>query len=311
MTGNEEMASVADDRYDTASIYGWLPIAVADDVSDAGVLPIRVHSDEVVLWRGESGQLHALNAYCAHLGHHLGYGGRVCGEDVRCFYHAWRWSPEGTNTDVPYDRRTYKGRRLGRWSVAERAGLAYIWHPGSGDKATPGRPAPEIDGFGRGVSSYAPASPQTPGSSSNTSWIRSRLAPFCRRRPLNSVVTSRTDSVIAIHHEFAEREPVDVEIYDAASVVLRTGAWSLLIGVCPVAPQRNPSMVRCRGRPGKQRRRDRATRATHQCLSGPRARPRGADGLRVRTAGPRRGHRRYLPAVVAIATDRRRRTARS
>ncbi|BBY83719.1 Rieske (2Fe-2S) protein [Mycolicibacterium pulveris] len=216
------------------SVYGWLPVAVADELGHGAVMPIRVHSDEVVLWRGESGEPHALDAYCAHLGHHLGYGGRVCGEDVRCFYHGWTWSPQGTNTDVPYDRRPYKGRRLGIWSVAERAGLIYLWHPGDADTTAPGLPAPELPLSGTDfvLRTDVAADPRL--------IVEHLVDPvtlgaFLQARPARSDVTARTDSRIVVHHEFAERAPVDVEVHAGATVVVMTDAWSLMIAVCPVS----------------------------------------------------------------------------
>lgn len=227
--------STADDERLEESLYGWLPVTTSEELQHGTVMPIRVHGDEVVLWRGESGEPHALDAYCSHLGHHMGYGGRVCGEDVRCFYHGWTWSPQGTNTDVPYDRRTYKGRRIPPWAAADRGGLIYVWHPGSDDKSSPVRPAPEFDSAAAGfaVRSDLAADPRL--------IVEHFVDPitlgcFVGAQPLRSTITSVTDSTFGIQHMFDDRPQVTVEIHDAATVVVRTGRWSLLLGVCPIAP---------------------------------------------------------------------------
>jgi nitrite reductase/ring-hydroxylating ferredoxin subunit len=123
---------------------GWYPIAWSDELPGRTVLPKRLGGQDLVVWRG-GGQPYALDAYCDHLGAHLGYNGTVVGEDVRCFFHAWTWSPEGLNTDIPYSDRTHKGRRIRRWVTAERAGFVLAWKP-AGDGATddPEMPAPDL-----------------------------------------------------------------------------------------------------------------------------------------------------------------------
>ena len=44
-----------------------------------------------------------VDAYCAHLGAHLGVGGKVEGECIRCPFHGWRYDGEsGKCTEIPY-----------------------------------------------------------------------------------------------------------------------------------------------------------------------------------------------------------------
>jgi len=38
-----------------------------------------------------------MNAYCQHLGGHIGVGGSVVGDEVKCPWHAWQWRADGTN----------------------------------------------------------------------------------------------------------------------------------------------------------------------------------------------------------------------
>lgn len=118
----------------------WWPLAWSSELRQGEVQPRRLHGRELVLWRGESDQAHVLDAFCLHLGHHLGYNGRVCGDDVRCFFHGWQWSPEGRNTLIPYDERTHKGRRITAWPVRESGGLVLVASPGIRTPATPDLP---------------------------------------------------------------------------------------------------------------------------------------------------------------------------
>src|SRR5690554_7382987 len=67
---------------------GWFQIAYSDEVEPGSVHPIRYFGRDYVLFRTESGALSLLDAFCPHLGAHLGYGGRVEGESIRCPFHA-------------------------------------------------------------------------------------------------------------------------------------------------------------------------------------------------------------------------------
>ena len=45
-----------------------------------------------------------LDAYCQHLGGHLGVGGTVVGDEIKCPWHAWQWRQDGTNSLIPYSK---------------------------------------------------------------------------------------------------------------------------------------------------------------------------------------------------------------
>lgn len=94
------------------SVDGWFPIARRSELKVGDVVPMTLHGEEYVLYRRESGEPAMLEAFCPHLGAHLGYGGCVIGEDIRCPFHHWTWSPTGENVDIPYSDRPVKGRRL-------------------------------------------------------------------------------------------------------------------------------------------------------------------------------------------------------
>ena len=46
------------------------------------------------MWRGEDGQVRIIDAYCKHLGAHMGHGGKVHGNLLECPFHAWRYDGE-------------------------------------------------------------------------------------------------------------------------------------------------------------------------------------------------------------------------
>ena len=57
--------------------FGWFQVAYPDDLAPGEVTAMRYWSTDLVLWRDEDGEFHLQDAYCPHLGAHLGVGGKV------------------------------------------------------------------------------------------------------------------------------------------------------------------------------------------------------------------------------------------
>src|SRR5512144_666111 len=91
---------------------GWFMVAYSDEVSAGKVLGLRYFGEDLVAWRGEDGAAHVMDAYCPHLGAHLGYGGRVEGCELVCPFHWWRFGADGANTRVPYDGTRHPNARI-------------------------------------------------------------------------------------------------------------------------------------------------------------------------------------------------------
>ena len=61
---------------------------------------MRLLGRDLVLYRGDDGRAVALDAYCPHMGAHLAEG-RVDGNELRCFFHDWKFDCTGTCVEVP------------------------------------------------------------------------------------------------------------------------------------------------------------------------------------------------------------------
>ncbi len=107
---------------------GWFQIGWSGDLLAGDVKPLRYFGHDLVAYRTQSGRLVVLDAYCEHLGAHLGHGGSVFGDNIQCPFHGWQWSPEGRNTCIPYQKATNRVRKIGTWTTAERDEIMYIWH---------------------------------------------------------------------------------------------------------------------------------------------------------------------------------------
>lgn len=111
---------------------GWFQVAWSAQIEPGQVHRMKYFDQEMVAWRSSSGRLTVMNAYCEHLGAHLGYGGHVEDGRIVCPFHGWEWNAEGRNVCIPYQDRPNKGRRIKSWPTVERNECVYIWHDVAG-----------------------------------------------------------------------------------------------------------------------------------------------------------------------------------
>lgn len=89
-------------RYDLPLPFGWFGVGYSDELAVGEVKALRYFDRELVLFRTENGEAKVLDAYCPHLGAHLGHGGSVKAESIACPFHGWQFNGEGRCTAVPY-----------------------------------------------------------------------------------------------------------------------------------------------------------------------------------------------------------------
>lgn len=110
--------------------YSWYQVAFPDDLEPGGVTALAYWGRQLVLWRDEDGEYHLQDAYCPHLGAHLGVGGRVDRGCIRCPFHGWRFDGAGACVDIPYSERLNRKAKLRTYAVVVRNDLVFAWyHP--------------------------------------------------------------------------------------------------------------------------------------------------------------------------------------
>ncbi|MBA6411912.1 Rieske 2Fe-2S domain-containing protein [Parahaliea sp. F7430] len=123
--------------------FGWFQVAYSHELTSDESVPLRYFDTDLVMFRTESGEAKVLDAYCPHMGAHLGYGIRgkagggaeVKGDSVICPFHGWAYNGEGKCTDVPY--ATNLPPKVARceevirpWHVRELNQCIFVWyHP--------------------------------------------------------------------------------------------------------------------------------------------------------------------------------------
>jgi len=104
----------------------WYPVAWCDELKVGKTLARRFAGEPIVLYRGASGTVFALEDRCAHrqVPLHLGV---VNGEELKCHYHGWTYNCTGKCVSVPY---TLPGRVLGgvrAYPAREIDGLIFVF----------------------------------------------------------------------------------------------------------------------------------------------------------------------------------------
>jgi 3-ketosteroid 9alpha-monooxygenase subunit A len=120
---------------------GWFAVA---NSSEAGRKPLTLHyfGQDLVLYRGASGRVVLLDAYCPHMGTHLGSAPHshtsesdchMEDDNIRCPFHGWRFGADGVCNEIPYhDGAIPPAARVRSWQVQERYNIIFAWHDPEG-----------------------------------------------------------------------------------------------------------------------------------------------------------------------------------
>lgn len=120
---------------------GWFMVGRSADATSVPAA-VRFFGEDLVLYRGASGRVMLMEAYCPHMGTHLASnttsyvvkdGEHVVGDSIRCPYHGWRFGPDGQCDEIPYSPVSPpKAACLKSFAVTERAGALWVWYDAEG-----------------------------------------------------------------------------------------------------------------------------------------------------------------------------------
>jgi vanillate O-demethylase monooxygenase subunit len=96
------------------------------EVMDGKLLERRILDQPVVFYRGESGQIIALDNRCAHRGAKLSQG-RIEGDCVRCMYHGLKFDPSGKCVQIPGQERIPPQLGVKSYPIVEKQHCMWIW----------------------------------------------------------------------------------------------------------------------------------------------------------------------------------------
>ncbi|KIG16382.1 Terminal oxygenase KshA [Enhygromyxa salina] len=107
---------------------GWFAVCFSTELAAGQLQARRLFDRDVVVFRTESGQVAVIDAHCPHMGAHLGHGGRVDGDAVRCPFHGFRFAPDGACISTPYATKIPPKCATRSWHTCERNGVILVWH---------------------------------------------------------------------------------------------------------------------------------------------------------------------------------------
>lgn len=158
----------------------WYPVAWSSEVKSGKAIGRYFGDEPIVLYRGASGRLFALEDRCAHrqVPLHLGV---VDEDDLRCGYHGWRYNCAGRCVDVPYLGRKRLPNGVKSYPVAEVDDLVLVY-PGDDHSLTNLR------------------QPKNIGSKGNRNYITRRL-----HRTVACHYTFMHENLFDMNHQFLHR----------------------------------------------------------------------------------------------------------
>jgi len=128
---------------------GWLPLMESHKVSKGEIKRAMILGRDVIVSRSLEGEISVLDAYCPHMGVHIGIGGKVVEINkescVQCPFHGWTFSSKtGQCVNIPYLTKRRQGEnhldsnngtqvipkqaKLKAWTSCEIDNFIYIWH---------------------------------------------------------------------------------------------------------------------------------------------------------------------------------------
>ena len=117
----------------------WYPIAWSQEIPGGRPFARSFAGLPIVLYRGTSGRIFALEDRCAHrqVPLHLGV---VRGDALKCHYHGWTYDCSGKCVDVPYLGKDGRPNGVRSYPAREVDGLILVF-PGDPELAEPRLPA--------------------------------------------------------------------------------------------------------------------------------------------------------------------------
>jgi len=105
----------------------WQPVAVSAELASGTAQALRILSEDLTLYRGESGCPHLVGGRCAHRLTLLNTGW-IEGDRIRCMYHGWQYDGTGRCTQRPAERDDGLPKvKIVSYPLEEYAGLIFAY----------------------------------------------------------------------------------------------------------------------------------------------------------------------------------------
>lgn len=123
--GVDVPAHVEPESVSTVRAGSWYALSTSAELSEGVLRSARLGSRELVVYRGQSGRVHAADAHCPRRGCPL-VAGEVIGDSIKCPLDGWTWSPDGSLSVDGADSSSWTDVRLRFLPVHVAAGLILV-----------------------------------------------------------------------------------------------------------------------------------------------------------------------------------------
>jgi len=106
---------------------GWYMVAHSHQVKNREIITRRLVGKDVLLFRTESGKLSVSEPYCPHMGAHLGHGGVIEEESIKCPFHHFCFDAQGDCTKTGYGTKPSSRLKIPPYNFDEKNGLILVW----------------------------------------------------------------------------------------------------------------------------------------------------------------------------------------
>ncbi|TVQ28396.1 MAG: hypothetical protein EA382_02030 [Spirochaetaceae bacterium] len=121
----------------------WYAVGFSEELPPGGTLIRTLAGREILLFRTDSGVPAAVAPHCPHLGAHIGHGGVVHGETIRCPFHGACFDVRGNCVKNGYGTTPHPNAVLTTWPMRELHGMLFVYLDGTGEQ--PAWEIPDID----------------------------------------------------------------------------------------------------------------------------------------------------------------------
>jgi len=112
---------------------GWYVVAASEEVGRGQIVSRHYFDRDLVIYRGDDGVVRIADAFCPHLGAHLGRVGKLDGNLLRCGFHGFQYDGQGRCVATPYGDPPPTRARLQLWEAREQNGLILTWYGAAGE----------------------------------------------------------------------------------------------------------------------------------------------------------------------------------
>jgi phenylpropionate dioxygenase-like ring-hydroxylating dioxygenase large terminal subunit len=105
---------------------GWYIACPSHTLPKSKAKSVEVCGQKIAIFRGEDGQVRAMDAYCPHLGTDLGIG-QVDGNWIRCAFHHWAFDETGHCQNIPCQSEIPAKAKLQTYATEEKYGFIWIY----------------------------------------------------------------------------------------------------------------------------------------------------------------------------------------